>query len=164
MVRCLEAAGLRPVRILLTHHHETHVAGVGDVVARFGAEVWVHEAEEALCRSLGLPVHRTFRDGERLAGELQAIHTPGHSPGHTAFFWEPQGVLFAGDAVFGLGPAPEQPLSLPPPFRPELAEQVRADVRRLLALPITACLPAHGRQVRQGGREALEELVRRTAG
>ncbi|MBN2472594.1 MAG: MBL fold metallo-hydrolase [Anaerolineae bacterium] len=50
----------------------------------------------------GTPVSRTLEDGERLPdvmGGLQAILTPGHTPGHTAF-WQPERrVLFCGDAL-----------------------------------------------------------------
>lgn len=48
------------------------------------------------------PVSRALEDGELLPevmGGLQAILTPGHTPGHTAF-WQPQRrVLFCGDAL-----------------------------------------------------------------
>jgi len=32
-----------------------------------------------------------------IAGGLQVLHTPGHSPGHSAFWLRPEGVLIAGD-------------------------------------------------------------------
>lgn len=50
----------------------------------------------------GTPVTRTLEDGETLPNVmdgLQAILTPGHTPGHTAF-WQPERrVLFCGDAL-----------------------------------------------------------------
>lgn len=52
---------------------------------------------------------RSLRDGKTLdvAGEIEVIHTPGHTPGHVSLLWKrDRGVLFAGDIasnMFGLG-------------------------------------------------------------
>lgn len=50
----------------------------------------------------GTPITRMLEDGEQLPNimdGLQAILTPGHTPGHTAF-WQPERrVLFCGDAI-----------------------------------------------------------------
>lgn len=48
------------------------------------------------------PIHidGSFVDGDRfdLGGvEIEAVHTPGHTPGHYAFFLPASGVLFSGD-------------------------------------------------------------------
>ncbi|MGI6469356.1 MAG: MBL fold metallo-hydrolase [Syntrophomonadaceae bacterium] len=46
------------------------------------------------------PVHREFVDREVLdfgRTKLQVIHTPGHTPGHCAFYEEENGLLFLGD-------------------------------------------------------------------
>ncbi len=46
------------------------------------------------------PVHRELQDGQILDFghvALQVIHTPGHTPGHCAFFDRESGILFAGD-------------------------------------------------------------------
>ena len=46
------------------------------------------------------PVHREFADREVLdfgRTKLQVIHTPGHTPGHCAFYEEENGLLFVGD-------------------------------------------------------------------
>jgi glyoxylase-like metal-dependent hydrolase (beta-lactamase superfamily II) len=46
-------------------------------------------------------------DGDRLelggGVVLTAVHCPGHSPGHLAYLWEAEGLLFCGDAVQGQG-------------------------------------------------------------
>ena len=44
---------------------------------------------------------RTYEDGEVLtgAGGLRAVHTPGHTGGHSSLLSERAGVLFAGDAL-----------------------------------------------------------------
>ncbi len=46
------------------------------------------------------PVHKTFQDNDILdfgKTKLRVIHTPGHTPGHCAFFEEKTGMLFSGD-------------------------------------------------------------------
>lgn len=45
-------------------------------------------------------IHHQFRDGDVLdfgGIRLLVVHLPGHSPGHTAFFHEREGILFSGD-------------------------------------------------------------------
>jgi glyoxylase-like metal-dependent hydrolase (beta-lactamase superfamily II) len=44
------------------------------------------------------PIDRAVTDGDAI-GPLQVLHTPGHSPGHLAFYWPERRTLFAGDAV-----------------------------------------------------------------
>jgi glyoxylase-like metal-dependent hydrolase (beta-lactamase superfamily II) len=54
------------------------------------------------------PVHRELNDGELLAlgkTRLQVVHTPGHTPGHCAFWEEKHGILISGDIdLAGFGP------------------------------------------------------------
>ena len=54
------------------------------------------------------PVHYEFEDGEILDFghvKLRVIHTPGHTPGHCAFYEEKTGLLFSADIdLSGFGP------------------------------------------------------------
>ncbi|MEJ7815903.1 MAG: MBL fold metallo-hydrolase, partial [Rubrobacter sp.] len=43
------------------------------------------------------PVDATLEDGDTV-GPVEVLHTPGHTPGHLAFWWPESRVLFAGDA------------------------------------------------------------------
>ena len=59
-----------------------------------------------------------LHDGEGIglgAGDaLQVIATPGHCPGHAAFYWQTGKLLFSGDALQGRGiPPGDSPLYLP---------------------------------------------------
>jgi len=90
--RVLTAAdGLDVQAILTTHRHGDH-----------------HGAAEAVRQTLAVPfrIHANDAvDGEVIAfGDvaLQAIHTPGHTPGSTCFFGH--GLLFSGDTLFPDGP------------------------------------------------------------
>ena len=103
----LAAKGRIPSRILLTHHHPDHIGAVQAARERYGIPVEAHQATIDLLP--GVPFDRAIRDGERirLAGPreraLRAVHTPGHAPGHLAFFEEATRVLIAGDHVLGHG-------------------------------------------------------------
>lgn len=51
-------------------------------------------------------IERELQDSQVLpfAGDLQVIHTPGHTQGHSAFLWPHEGgVLFAGDMASNVG-------------------------------------------------------------
>jgi rhodanese-related sulfurtransferase/glyoxylase-like metal-dependent hydrolase (beta-lactamase superfamily II) len=74
--------GLRIEHVLETHNHADHVSGHGRLAGATGAAIHIHELAEA-----GYP-HQQFADGWVLeVGELriEAVHTPGHRPEHTAF-------------------------------------------------------------------------------
>lgn len=43
-------------------------------------------------------VNERLRDGDRI-GPITVVHTPGHTPGHCAFFHLELGVLFGGDII-----------------------------------------------------------------
>ena len=113
------------VRIVITHNHVDHVGSLAAVQAQANAEVVVPEADAAAVRGEGsappppmldrlpflkpvfglLPgatpasVDRTISDGDTLPGDLTAIGTPGHTPGHTSYRLDRgDGVLFVGDA------------------------------------------------------------------
>jgi glyoxylase-like metal-dependent hydrolase (beta-lactamase superfamily II) len=44
------------------------------------------------------PVDATLEDGDTI-GPVRVLHTPGHAPGHLAFWWPERRVLFPGDAI-----------------------------------------------------------------
>jgi glyoxylase-like metal-dependent hydrolase (beta-lactamase superfamily II) len=103
-------------RIVLTHAHPDHV-GSTDALARElpGLEFAVGQRESRLLRKdfsldagesgkklLGFPGVKfpptiLVNDGDRI-GSLQAIFSPGHTPGHMSFLDVRDGSLIAGDA------------------------------------------------------------------
>jgi len=103
-------------RIVLTHAHPDHV-GSADALARElpGLEFAVGQRESRLLRKdfsldagesgkklLGFPGVKfppaiLVNDGDRI-GSLQAIFSPGHTPGHMSYLDVRDGSLIAGDA------------------------------------------------------------------
>jgi glyoxylase-like metal-dependent hydrolase (beta-lactamase superfamily II) len=70
-----------------------------------GALVALHEDDEETYQRLGGKVDLYLKEGELMLGEdkrvrLNVYHTPGHSPGHVAFYWPDRKVLIAGDLIF----------------------------------------------------------------
>ncbi len=87
---------------------------------------------------LWLEGDRSFEVGHRT---IDAVHTPGHTPGHYVYADKVEGVLFAGDHVLptitpSIGftvPAVEQPLG-----------EFMSSLARVRTLPDLRILPAHG--------------------
>ncbi len=90
-------------RLVLTHHHFDHSGGAGAVCERFNVPVYAHPLEMGYLEEEQpdlqvLPI----REGEFVeSGEmrLEAILTPGHSPGHLSFWWKEERILLGGDNV-----------------------------------------------------------------
>jgi len=94
---------------------------------------------------------RFMRDGEviDLGGvTVEVLRTPGHSPGHLAFFFREPKILFLGD--YDLTPIG--------PWYGDLhssIEDTLASIRRLRAIPAERCLSCHETGVFDGPVEAL---------
>ena len=113
----LSERGLKPVYALNTHGHFDHLMGVEFLRSRYGAKFAVSSKDKFLVESamqnaamfgigggnivevidVDLEGMESIKFGQ---SELQIISTPGHTPGHVAFY-EPQAkVLFTGDTLF----------------------------------------------------------------
>ena len=112
----VEQTNLEIAQILITHAHIDHVGAIAALVDEYGCPVLMHaEAEPMLKRlpteaiMMGLrfgkvpAVDRFIEDEEVIPVgglELRSLYTPGHAPGHLAFYLESAGLLLSGDALF----------------------------------------------------------------
>jgi hydroxyacylglutathione hydrolase len=98
----LTKLGWRLSHLLITHHHEDHIAGVEDLRARFSCEVIGHEADRHRLPKLDHEVH----DGQTitlLGEDVRIMATPGHTSGQIAYHLPGLPALFAADCLFSLG-------------------------------------------------------------
>ena len=115
--------------IIMTHAHRSHLGGLALLKELSGAPVYAHEWESDLISGdraaqqvswRPQPAYRTYiyqlgnnlnltrhppvnvdcfiHEGDRV-GPLHVMHTPGHSPGHLAFYWPERRAMFTGDAI-----------------------------------------------------------------
>ena len=112
----VEQTGLEIDSILITHAHIDHVGAVAALVDEYVCPVLMHAEAEPMLQQLptqammmGLrfgkvpAVDRHIEDEEVLevgALRLKALYTPGHAPGHLAFYVEGEGLVLSGDALF----------------------------------------------------------------
>ena len=98
----LDRLGWRLSHLLITHHHEDHIAGVEELRARFSCKVMGPAADRQ--RLPRLDRHLQDREVITLLGEeVHVIATPGHTSGQIAYHFPGLPALFAADCLFSLG-------------------------------------------------------------
>ena len=126
IVAAIEAAGGRLDTILITHHHNDHVAGVDAVRARYpGARVVGAAADAHRLPRLDVAVN----EGDAVAlgnSTGRVIATPGHADGHISYHFPDGGVLICADTLFSLGCGK---------LLEGTAAEMFASLRKLAALP-----------------------------
>lgn len=80
-----------------------------------------------------------LQDGQVIENSFRVIETPGHEAGHLSFFYEPEGVLFAGDA-FAVA---KDHLAFMSRFLTEDKAKAKESMLRCLDLPLKAICPGH---------------------
>ncbi len=109
-VPIVEAIGGRTVTaIVLTHGHNDHVTAAVDLREATGAPIWLSPEDRVLWDVVhsGTAPDRDLVEGVEfpVAGvTLQALHTPGHSPGNTCLHAPALATVFTGDTLFSGGP------------------------------------------------------------
>ncbi len=87
-----------------------------------------------------------LKDGQIVAGSFEVVETPGHTPGHASFYYRPERVLFAGDALAVIGGRVRfmaRPVTLDVPA-------ARRSMERCLSLDIQVLCPGHREPLTHG--------------
>ncbi|MGH2863909.1 MAG: MBL fold metallo-hydrolase [Solirubrobacteraceae bacterium] len=180
-----QIAGRRLSAHALTHAHPDHQGsshaicerlqiplwcGHGDVpametpggISNSQAPGWLNRLQQRFWTGPPHPVARVLGEGEELAG-FTVLETPGHSPGHLAYWREADGVLILGDVLNNVNVMTGIPgLHEPPEVFTADPARNRESARRLAKLrPRVTCF-GHGAPLRDPGK--LADFVARLPG
>ncbi len=101
VLETVRESGWRVTAYLITHGDADHIDALAAVYAQAPAPVWVHQGARSLVHGVDeANLNILTADGPFTVGPfaLEALETPGHAPGHTAYALR-DGVL-VGDTVF----------------------------------------------------------------
>lgn len=165
LLREIKELGVTPEsikHIFLTHHDIDHIGNVCMLQKLTGADVWASEADIPYITGqspwYGFKKHinnimrvkkpgnvRALSEGKAVAG-VEAVYTPGHTPGHTCFIYD--GVLFAGDLVEnkkgGLVPYPS-------PWTRDMPALLQS-IKKIEEYSFEWICPAHGKPQKRSGK------------
>lgn len=102
VLNALGARGWKLSHILITHHHDDHIAGVEALAQATGAHVIGAEADAHRLPPLDMMVTpgQTLPIGMQ---KLSVIDAGGHTLGHIAYHFAEAGLLFSGDSLMSWG-------------------------------------------------------------
>ncbi len=102
IAKALKAKGWGLELILITHHHDDHIAGVAELREAFGAEVVGAAADRHRLPALdrALAPGDTVALGESVADVYDAS---GHTVGHVAYHFAEAEALFSADSLMVMG-------------------------------------------------------------
>ncbi|SNQ61342.1 MBL fold metallo-hydrolase [Candidatus Methanoperedens nitratireducens] len=148
--------------IILTHCHYDHAGGAGDVAVAFGAKIAIHKDDAPLLGNASASASSMFGEkalsivpdillkGGEFFGELEVIHTPGHTPGGICLYSARSKVLFSGDTVFQDGSFGRTDL-----YGGSTQQLVRS-IEKLSNLDVSTMYPGHGDIVKEDASEHVK--------
>lgn len=161
ILRFVDRLGAGPLRrILLTHGHSDHTGAVAGILRQRPVPVYVHPLEipymtgqlpyprrksagVSVAPGVAQPLASDPAHGLAPVGSLRPYLTPGHSPGHVAYYHEQDQVLLAGDLFTSKRGQLRPPMAI---FTADMDEALRsgAIVERLRPRRLEIC---HGEAV-----------------
>ena len=166
----VEQTGLEIGSIIVTHAHIDHVGAVAALVDEYSCPVLMHAEAEPMLQQvptqammMGLrfgkvpTVDHHIGEGEMVeVGDLRLrpLYTPGHAPGHLAFYIEDEGLVLSGDALFA---GSVGRVDLPGGSMEVLMRSIE---ERLMTLPDeTRVYPGHGPQTQIGNERVSNPFL-----
>ena len=100
-LKILELNDCKATHILLTHHHDDHIAAVQDLKNKFQSKVVGYENDKNIPQpDLKVKDEEVF---EIHQNKFKVIHTPGHTLQHINYFMPDCNIFFSGDTLFSIG-------------------------------------------------------------
>lgn len=148
---------LNPIAMLATHGHFDHILAAGEIQLSFKIPLFISQKDLFLVKRLNETarhfleydpkaiapiVVKDVNEGELVLDgfELEAIATPGHTPGSMSFYFAKEMVLLSGDTLFKgcIGRYD---------FSYSRKKDLQKSLRKLLNLPeSTIVYPGHGEE------------------
>ncbi len=136
--------------VVATHSHPDHFEGIqhfqdkGIPVAMHKDEIEFYETEgPRFCQMFGMPFpevnfDHVLEDGtwDTGSGELEVLHTPGHSPGSVSVYWKDKKALACGDLVFEMSFGRVD-------FPGGDGKKLTESIRRIASMDIEYLMPGH---------------------
>ncbi|MBI4641919.1 MAG: MBL fold metallo-hydrolase [Candidatus Tectomicrobia bacterium] len=165
----VELHKLKVTKIINTHGHIDHIAGIEEVKVRLRVPLYLHPQDEFMLKQITPESVRRFRmkffgvptvdyylnEGDEVPiGTLKAkvIHTPGHTPGGVCFLIG--NVLIAGDTLFAGSVGRVD-------FAGGSAETLLDSIHKKLMIldPVTEVYPGHGPATTIGREKATNPFL-----
>ncbi len=100
-LKILELNDCKATHILLTHHHDDHIAAVQDLRNKFQSIVVGYKNDKKIPEpDLKVKDEEIF---EIHQNKFKVIHTPGHTLQHINYFMPDCNIFFSGDTLFSIG-------------------------------------------------------------
>ncbi|PCI38366.1 MAG: hydroxyacylglutathione hydrolase [Thiotrichales bacterium] len=100
VIRYLQNHNLSLEYIVLTHHHNDHIAGIAQLVKQYSPKVFGNQRSAGEFLDIDIS-HKNSINLEKLQLDLNVLHTPGHTSDHVVYFNNQH--LFCGDTLFAAG-------------------------------------------------------------
>ena len=170
IINCIESLGRTPddiSMIIHTHYHTDHTGGTSELKGITDAKLAIHEKDVDYLTGdkkglsiplMGIPQMKPdilLKKGDKV-GDLEIIHTPGHTPGSICLYNKKKGILFSGDAVqcglFGRVTPPIKQFS-------EDLNKVKDSINEISELEFNVMLPGHGKPITSEASKKVKEFA-----
>ncbi|MFC5972979.1 MBL fold metallo-hydrolase [Halomarina salina] len=152
----IEATGVAPERVVVTHGHGDHVGGCDAVCEEYDCDLYLPEGSDPDVETEG----EFYGEGDTFAG-FEAVHAPGHVSHQHLFVNEDREVAIMADAASGADQRglPGGYFHLPPGVYSEDLVLAEESLAKLREYEFDVGLVYHGSSVLEDASEKLDEYV-----